>query len=280
VTRFLSILALLVPPLLICAQETANVGRFETASITVNASGDTGGGCCRIQPDGQVIAKNVTLRQLIQSAYQRHAFDERLISGAPSWADTVRFDIAARASAVPRFDANGSAPQLQAMLRNLLAERFELRIRIESAERPIYALVGDKRTGGAGPRLRRVDVDCGAVMTKMIQGDPPAKPICATASYPGRLVAVALPMPAIASLISQNVDRVVVDRTGLSGRFDVELEAVEIRPPGPFGPSYRPSDTRQSIFSSLPEQLGLELTPATGPVETLVIEHVEKPGEG
>jgi uncharacterized protein (TIGR03435 family) len=280
VTRFLSILALLVPPLLICAQETANVGRFETASITVNASGDTGGGCCRIQPDGQVIAKNVTLRQLIQFAYQRHAFDERLISGAPSWADTVRFDIAARASAVPRFDANGSAPQLQAMLRNLLAERFELRIRIESAERPIYALVGDKRTGGAGPRLRRVDVDCGAVMTKMIQGDPPAKPICATASYPGRLVAVALPMPAIASLISQNVDRVVVDRTGLSGRFDVELEAVEIRPPGPFGPSYRPSDTRQSIFSSLPEQLGLELTPATGPVETLVIEHVEKPCEG
>ena len=72
----------------------------------------------------------------------------------------------------------------------------------------------------------------------------------------------------------------MLDDQDLDGRFDIDLEAVEIRPPGPFGPSYRPSDTKQSIFSSLLEQLGLELKPDTGPVEVLIVEHVEKPTEG
>jgi uncharacterized protein (TIGR03435 family) len=263
-----------------CAEHAQAVAlQFESAAITSNTSADAGGGCCRIQPDGQVIAKNVTLRQLIQSAYQRHGFDERVISGAASWVDAARFDIAAKAPAVPPFDENGMSPRLQSMLRDLLAERFKLTLRTETSERPAYALVLAKSGVDLGPRLRKTDVDCGAVMAKMIQGERPAKPTCATASYPGRLIVVALPMPAIASLISKSVDRAVVDRTGLAGRFDVELEAVEIRPPGPFGPSYRPSDTKQSIFSSLPEQLGLELKPVTAPLETLVIEHAEKPRE-
>ena len=279
-TRFLSVLALLVSPLSAGAQEPANESRFETASITVNTSRDQGGGCCRIQPDGQVIAKNATLRQLIEYAYQRYAFEERVISGAPAWTDTTRFDISAKASTVPAFDADGSAPQLRAMLRNLLAERFKLQMRTETDDRPIYALTVAKNGADLGPGLRRTDVDCGAVMAKMIRGEFPSKPTCATASYPGRLTVVALPMPAIASLLSKSVERMVVDRTGLTGRFDLELEAVEIRPPGPFGPSYRPSTTKESIFSSLPRQLGLELTPTTGPVEILVIEHVEKPVEG
>jgi uncharacterized protein (TIGR03435 family) len=264
----------------LCLAQPPVEPRFRMASIAVNTSDEKSGGCCRIQPDGQVIAKNVTLRQLIQSAFQRHAFDDRVIAGAPPWADTTRFDITAKATSVPSFDANGLAPQLQAMLQDLLAERFKLKIRTTTDELPIYALVIANGKADLGPRLHRVDVDCGAVMAAMIRGEMPAKPTCAIASYPGRLVVAALPMPAIASLLSKSVDRMVVDRTGLTGRFDLELEAVEIRPPGPFGPSYRPSDTKQSIFSSLPEQLGLELKPVAGKVETLVIEHVEKPDEG
>ncbi len=265
---------------LLRAQDALEELRFETASINVNTSGDSGGGCCRIQADGRVAARNATLRQLIQSAYQRHVFDERVISGAPSWADTARFDIAAKAREVPTFDADGSAPWLQSMLRSLLADRFRLKIRAEMVERPVYALVVAMSQNGLGPRLRRSDVDCGAVMAMMIRGEPPAKPTCATASYPGRLVAAALPMSAIATLLSNSVHQMVVDRTGLTGRYDAELEAVEIRPPGPFGPSYRPSDAKQSIFSALPEQLGLELKVATGPVEILHVEHAEEPIEG
>jgi uncharacterized protein (TIGR03435 family) len=262
------------------AQQAADGPKFATATIKVTGSGNSGGGCCRIEPGGQVTARNVTLRQLIQSAYQRHVFDERLIHGAPPWAETARFDIAAQAPAVPIFDADGTAVQLQSMLRKLLADRFRLKIRVETGERPIYALVVAKSAANLGPRLRRSDVDCGAVMAKMIRGELPTGPTCATASYPGRLVVVALPMSSIASLLSKSIDRVVVDRTGLAGRFDAELEAVEIQPKGPFGPSYRPSNTQHSIFSSLPEQLGLELQAATAPVEVLVVEHAEEPTEG
>ena len=262
------------------ARQTADGARFDSASITVNASNGASGGCCRILPDGRVTASNVTVRQLIQSAYQRYIFDERPMSDLPAWADSIRFDIAAAAPAAPAFGADGAAPQLASMLRNLLADRFKLRIRIEASERPIYALALARGRTEPGPGLRRADVDCGAVMVKMIRGEMPPKPLCATASYPGRLVTSALPMSAIAGLISKIVGRPVVDRTDLDGRFDIDLEAVEIRPPGPFGPSYRPSDTKQSIFSSLPEQLGLELRPDSGPVEVLIVEHVEKPTEG
>ena len=233
------------------ARQTADGARFDSASITVNASNGASGGCCRILPDGRVTASNVTVRQLIQSAYQRYIFDERPMSDLPAWADSIRFDIAAAAPAAPAFDADGAAPQLASMLRNLLADRFKLRIRIEASERPIYALALARGRTEPGPGLRRADVDCGAVMVKMIRGE-------------------------IAGLIS----KLVVDRTDLDGRFDIDLEAVEIRPSGPFGPSYRPSDTKQSIFSSLPEQLGLELRPDTGPVEVLIVEHVDKPTEG
>ncbi len=260
--------------------QAADGPRFSTASIRANASGGSSGGCCMIESGGRVTARNVTVSQLIQSAYRRHIFDERILAGMPAWAETARFDIVAVAPAEPVFDADGFAPELQPMLRNLLADRFELKLRTEYVERPIYALTVPTSEEKAGSRLRRSDVDCGAVMAKMTQGGPPAKPTCATASYPGRLVVVALPMPAIASLLSKSVDRPVVDRTGLTGRFDLELEAVEIRPPGPFGPSYRPSETTQSIFSSIPEQLGLELKPATAPVEILIVEQVEKPTEG
>ena len=261
------------------AQTQAGEPRFETASIKINMSGDSRGGCCGMRPGGQVSATNATLRELIQSAYQRHAFDNREISGGPQWMDTVRFDVIAKAPGDLVFDSNGSAPQLRSMLRQLLADRFKLKLRTERIERPIYALVVAKSDGALGPRLRRSDVDCGAVMAMLIKGQRPAKPVCASASYPGRLVVSALPVSALASLIEKSVDRVVVDRTGLTGRFDIELEAVEIRPPGPFGPSYRPSETKQSIFSSLPEQLALELKATTGPVEILIVDHAEKPIE-
>jgi uncharacterized protein (TIGR03435 family) len=81
----------------------------------------------------------------------------------------------------------------------------------------------------------------------------------------------------VASVLSESVDRPVVDHTGLEGTFDLELEAVEIQPPGPFGPSLRPSDTKQSIFMAMPEQLGLKLEAMQGTVDVLVLESAEPP---
>ena len=79
-------------------------------------------------------------------------------------------------------------------------------------------------------------------------------------------------MPSLASVLSGALDRVVVDGTGLEGVFDVELEGVELRPPGPSGPSNRPSDTRESVFTMLPKQLGLRLEPRKGRLEVVVVE--------
>jgi uncharacterized protein (TIGR03435 family) len=114
-------------------------------------------------------------------------------------------------------------------------------------------------------------------MAMEIKGQRPEKPACAAASYPGRLVGTALTMPTLGTLLSGIVKCSVVDQTGLAGLFDVELEAVEIKPIGPMGPSLRPSDTTQSIFEALPEQLGLKLKPTQGTVDILVIESAERP---
>ncbi len=136
------------------ARQTADGARFDSASITVNASNGASGGCCRILPDGRVTASNVTVRQLIQSAYQRYIFDERPMSDLPAWADSIRFDIAAAAPAAPAFDADGAAPQLASMLRNLLADRFKLRIRIEASERPTRGRRDSSRRDSTSRPLR------------------------------------------------------------------------------------------------------------------------------
>lgn len=249
---------------------------FRTASVAASVTKDPSRGGYRLEPGGYFFATGVTLRQLIELAHQRHVFERREIEGGPDWMNEDRFDVKAVAPSEHVIDADGTPRQAAMMLRALMADRFRLRVRLENRDRPVYALVA--APGGApGPRLRRSAIDCGAHMTALIRGERVAAPGCATASYPGRLVVSALPLPALGALLSGSVGRPVIDRTGLTGLFDAELEAVEIRPKGPFGPSYRPSQTTQSIFEALPEQLGLKLEAVTGGVEVVVVEHAERP---
>ncbi len=163
------------------------------------------------------------------------------------------------------------------MLRILLAEKFKLGVRTETRERPLHELVRVRVDGPIGPRLRRSDVDCAETMKALARGDRPIRPDCGFAPYPGRLVGTAVTMASLASVLSGTLDRLVVDRTDLEGNYDIDLEGVEFRPPGPAGPSNRPSDTTESVFTTLPKQLGLQLEPTTGPVETIVVERAEKP---
>ena len=99
--------------------------------------------------------------------------------------------------------------------------------------------------------------------------------MCAAAPYPGRLVATGLKLRDLASLIEPYLDRPVIDRTGIDAAFDIEIEGVEIKPPGPFGPSYRPSDTKRSIFELIESQLGLRLEPTTAAIDVIVVESAE-----
>jgi non-heme chloroperoxidase len=254
---------------------------FQVASLKPNTSGNPNAGNVLIQPGGRISATNVTIRQLIEFAYRRHGFDRREISGGPAWVDSDRFDLAASAAGEHVLDRDGSPRQTWLMLRNFLAHRLKLTVHTESRQMPIHALVLARPDGPPGPRLRKVDVDCGTVLQMSLKGQRSMgannRPLCGQAEYPRRLVASAVTMPDLASILSRLLKRVVVDRTGLAGNYDLEVEAVEIEAPGPFGPSYRPSDTTQSIFAALPEQLGLALEATTAPVEIVVIDHVEKP---
>lgn len=257
---------------------------FVSASVKPTASAGKGRshGRIRLHPDGVFAATAVTLRELVEYAYQRHPFDRREVTGGPAWTDSARFDILARTADEHWIDSDGAPRKTWAMVRALLTERFRLRVDEEKADRPAYLLVRASEAGQLGPRIRRSAVDCGAMMRGEVQ--PPAesdRPSCSMKTPPGRLFATTVSMPTLATLISSHLDRQVIDSTGLAGRFDVELEAAEIKAPPGYSPG--PSDlalpaaTGPSIFVAVREQLGLKLHARVAPVSVLVIRRAERP---
>jgi uncharacterized protein (TIGR03435 family) len=236
----------------------------------------------RLQPRGGFSATAVTLRELIEFAYRRHAHDRRVVTGGPGWIDSARFDIVAKAAGEHVIDADGSPRTTWAMVQALLADRFKLRIHEENRERPVYVLMQARGDGQLGPKLRRTEIDCGAVMRGQGPPMPPSQgPACGMKTPPGRLFANTVTMASLASLISSHLDRVVIDRTGLAGPFDVELEAAEIKAapdykPGPSDLALPPA-AGPTIFVAVREQLGLKLEPQTATVSVLVIDHAERP---
>lgn len=252
--------------------------RFERSSLTPASSRDAPHRGPQFEAGGHFAARNVTLRQLLEIAYRRHPFDQREIAGGPPWMDADRFDVVATAAGEHIFDPDGMPRQTLLMLRQLIADEFRLKLRHDMREEPVYAMVVASTDGRVGSGLRRSAVNCGDVMAGLARGERPAgPPQCGFGPYPRRLVGSAVTMPALASYLSRLVKRPVLDRTGLTGNFDLEVEGIEVVQPGPPGPSTRPSDTTRSIVDMLPEQLGLRLQDARGAVEVLVIEHAEKP---
>ena len=256
---------------------------FASASVKPAASSArVGQGGIRLQRGGVLSARAVTLRELIDYAYQRYPFDEQQVVDGPSWIDTARFDVVARAPQEHWIDADGAPRRTWAMLRRLLAERFKVRVEEEKRNRSIYVLTQARSDGQLGPGIRRTNVDCGAVMRG--QARPPAGgwgPPCGMKTPPNRLFANTVTMPTLASMLSWYVDREVVDGTGLAGRFDVQLEAIEIKA----DPDYRPGPSdiavaraaSQSIYIAVRLQLGMKLEPRFALVPVAVVRHAEYP---
>lgn len=249
---------------LIAQDRTAATGSPAFVSTSVRAGASEGRRGMNLQ-SGRVTWTNVTLRDLIETAYQSTGFDRVSVRGGPSWVDSLRFDVVGDAGSRPLVDADGTPRPLFAMLRALLVKDFKLTAHVETEQVPAYALVMSRIDGEKGPRLKTSAADCAG------------RTCGGLGAYPRRLVATGVTMAQFSGFLSGVVDRVVVDRTGLSGSFDVELEAVEIRQPGPPGPSTRPSDTTQSIFDALPSQLGLRLESTQAPAGTIVIDGAEQP---
>jgi uncharacterized protein (TIGR03435 family) len=247
---------------------------FEVASIKPNSGGPESG--MRQFRGGRYIARYATLKDLISHAFgvQGRSLSDRQVVGAPTWLGVDRFDIEATAPGIPD-DSRGIIPAaVQLRVRSLLEERCMLVTHYEQREMPLYALVVVRRDGSLGPRLRRRTTPC--VPTETLNG-PPVKRTdrCGGRAQPGVLQGNGGTIDNIAYGIAQfvpDVDRVVVDRTGLIGFFDFDLSWTPNLSPGA-----TTRDDSLSLFTALEEQLGLKLEPIKGAVEVLVIDHVEKP---
>ncbi len=208
-------------------------------------------------------AEGAVLRSLMTIAY---SVTDRQISGGPSWMNSDRFDIDAKAARPRNID------DLHTMLQHLLEERFHLQVRHESREEPVWALVVNKG-GSKMPVHDPEDKDYAPIGGQMARASDGS--IC-----PG-LAGHNVTMNYFAFFLSRGMDRKVIDRTNLPDHYDVKLQYMPdgAKFGGPDGGAPTISPDCSDIFSALPRQLGLKLESAKGPVDFLVVEHVEKPTE-
>lgn len=238
---------------------------FDVATIKPNASNDNRV-MFRLQPGG-FMATGVPVRMLIGQAFDVRDFQ---ITGGPGWISSDRWDVNAKAEGMP--DRPGMA-LYRPLIQNLLEDRFQLKFHKETKELPVYALVAGKgphkmkaseaAPAGAGPRG----------MFRIGRGQ---------ANLQGATMA------ALAQTLSQQLGRPVLDKTGIAGNFDIELNWTPEpgQGGGPFGhmppgaPPPPPADNGgPSIFTAIQEQLGLKLETTKGPVEIIVVDSIAKPSE-
>jgi uncharacterized protein (TIGR03435 family) len=258
---------------------------FEVASVKPNKSGDTNG-MLRMLPGGRVSASNMPVRPIITFAYQLAQYQ---LVGGPGWLTTDRYDLIAKLEGDPGpvFAPSGTAPNpMQLALRNLLEDRFKLKVHRETREMDIYALVMAKPGVGPGPNLKPTTQDCAAAAAAAQRGAPPPSsaatgvPFCGIQGGPGRIRFGGLPASALAQAFSGPAGRMVVERTGLTGAWDFELNYAAEGRGAPGGADAAPADPNApSLFTAIQEQLGLKLESTKGPVEVLVIDSVERPTE-
>jgi uncharacterized protein (TIGR03435 family) len=252
---------------------------FEVASVKRNTSSDpatVGGG---FFPGGRYIAKDITVRALIREAYRVQGFQ---IVGGPSWITADKFDILAKAEGDPKpgpGDPLGPPPIIFLMLRSLLAERFKVAVHNETRDLPIYAIVMAKSDGSLGPQLRAPAIDCSTYDFRNAPAPPPGGFCGGIRGGPGTMMGKGATMRQLALNLSPRLGRVVLDRTGLSGSFDLDLAWTPVGPADASanGVPTASADAGPSIFTALQEQLGLKVESTKGPVDVLVIDHVQHP---
>ncbi len=227
-------------------------------------------------PDGGFTMINMPVRELITFAYNIREFQ---LSGEPGWVGIDRYDVTSKIDTAgvrepldPRTMTDQQrqtrADQMRERVRSLLADRFKLVVHRETKEAPVYAL----RVAKSGPKLEEA---------KEIGGRQ------GLSTQRGRVQGFAAPMGMLATMLSMNVGRLVIDKTGLMQKYNFVLTFVpEVGTNGTMGlkgpseviePATDPSGA--TLFTALQEQLGLRLESERAPVDTIVIDHIEKPSE-
>ena len=236
---------------------TPNLPAFEVASVRPakpDCSFLTSGGT-----QGRYVGRCITAWVLICNAYEvRSVWDYP--PGMPAWANKDRFDVEAKAdddtaATMQKLSVRGQEDLTQKMLRSLLADRFQLRVHYESSVQPIYELALAK----GGLKLKPLPADQKPGWGRSVRGE---------LELHGRSMAEFAHFLSMSNLVG----RTVVDKTGLSGNYDIDLKWTPDDQQGTL-------DDGPTLITALEEQLGLKLVPAKGPVETLVVDNVDRPSE-
>jgi len=219
---------------------------------------------------------NMTSGAIVSVVLSAFPLRNRDIEGLPEWARTERYDVLATATGKP------SQADEQAMLRTMLAERMAFRGHVEQRDLPVFALVVASADRRPRPALQRIPVDCAASLAAVRRGEPvTAAPLadgkepCGYSIQGDKGIAVTstgITMARLADILATTAGRIVVDRTDLPGDYAFSLTYSIPR-------TSATADETPTVFTAVQEQLGLRLEPARAPIETLVVDHIERPTE-
>jgi uncharacterized protein (TIGR03435 family) len=235
---------------------------------------------------GTISGHNMTVKELIRDAYGYRGRAASEVIGGPAWLDTEVYEVQAKFDREFRLSSSlGLPPEGELALRTLLADRFHLKAHVETQRRPVYEMVLQRADGRFGPNLKRSEGGCipfskrepinvGLVLDEPKADEPkPLRPCMAAVGIFG-ITLENEPLESWARLLSvrPQLNRTVIDRTGLTGSYDFRLvNEAALQGSGP--PLEAP------IKPLLEQQLGLTLRDAQGPVEVLVIDSIDHPTE-
>jgi uncharacterized protein (TIGR03435 family) len=242
---------------------------FEVSTVKPNKSGNSGSDTDF--RDGRFTASNISLKNLLQ--YRAYGIPASRIFGGPKWIDSERFDIEAKTDGavahwLRTLARDQRRVQMQVMFQQLLADRFKLAVHWETRDLPVYAIVVAKK----GPTLHPSQEPDGSSDTSAHDGQ-----------FTAHNISAAQLADALTQELSRELGRVVIDKTGIQGKYDVSLKWVPdsgaaLMSGGTAGPAL-PPNSGPSIFTAIQEQLGLKLRSAKAPVQVLVVDHAEMPSE-
>ncbi len=240
-------------------------------------------------PGSRFTARNVGAKMLIEFAYNIHPFQ---LSGGPSWVNSENYDVDAKVEnsiveKVQKIPPREREEQFRLMVQSLLADRFELRVKHETRELPVYALVVAKN----GPKFQESKPgDTSPSGIKALDGWEHSGLRITVLTGETRIRGGGVPMASLAAMLSQQLGRTVLDQTGLKGNYNFTLnwtpdeyhaamyKGADGGNPGPDN-APPPESSGPSIFTAIQEQLGLKLVSTKGPAEVIVIDHIERPSE-
>ena len=233
------------------AEQATKQLTWDVVSVKPHKQMDAGGSMY-MRPDGVEI-NNLTIHSLVWSAFDIRSMDQ--ISGWPDWADSEHFDVQAKLTAEDaeiwqKLRGSERNRQWRQLMLSILEDRFALRAHQESRELSVYYLEIAKK----GAKLKEATPDSSSL-----------------SNYgPGKISAKATPIENLVVNLSGIAGRMVVDKTGLKGKYDIELT---------WSQDNQPEASAPSIFTALEEELGLKLQPGKAMVNVYVIDHIQRPSE-